>query len=87
MKFPHSTSDFAVLDFGVFIVGSSTHNGGTHGIRVTHVPRVGPALTEKPWTWGTQGCPNTIVQSVLLRSEAFLIDAVERQYGIAESLF
>jgi hypothetical protein len=80
---PHQ---LARLDFGVFIVASSSHSGRKHGIHVAYVPRVGPTLHEDPWFWTTSGCPAEVVRAVMLRGEAFTTDAILTHYGIEEDL-
>ena len=83
---PETSRNLAVLDFGVFIVGSSSHSRRQHGISVSYVPRLGPVQIEQPWTWETTACPESLAQATVLRSEAFILDAVIRLYGLQQDL-
>jgi hypothetical protein len=80
--FGEAKRHLAILDFGVFVVASSTHSRREHNICCTYVPRLGPVLREPPWAWTTTACPNEIAQGVVLRAEAFTLDAIGAVYGL-----
>jgi hypothetical protein len=80
------TGDYAVLDFGVFITGSTSHSGRKHRIRISYVPRVGPAIVEPPWSWETATLPTETLQSILFRLEAFVCDAAGDEYGVQQRI-
>lgn len=81
----HPQLDLAILDFGVFVVASSSNGGFRHSIRVTYVPRMGPTMHETPFSWTTAACPEGLVQAVSYRAETFLEDAVIALYGLEGS--
>jgi hypothetical protein len=85
-RFPKEPRNLAVCDFGVFVVGSTSESGKHHRINVSYVPRIGPVVTEPPWGWDTAGCPAETVQTVELRCDTFLADAILHCYGIANGL-
>lgn len=75
-----------ILDFGVFIVGSSSNSGRTHWLTASLVERRREVIPSQQWAWSTVGVPAPTLQACAYWGETQVTEVCLRLYGIQGDL-
>jgi len=74
------------LDFGIFVVASSTRRGLNHYLRVSYVPRGRQQVRGEGWSWSTGSCPQETAQAASVYAETLLLESLLHHYGVQDEI-